>query len=55
MTNKGVTNRIFHTEKILSPWNTYENGKSGGGVTRGDKLYESRGGEKFYGDTGEDT
>ena len=24
------------------------------GVTRGDKLYESRGGEKFYGDTGED-
>ena len=23
-------------------------------MTRGDKLYESRGGEKFYGDTGED-
>ena len=25
------------------------------GVTRGDKLYESREGEKFYGDTGEDS
>ena len=38
MTDRGVTNMILTTEKILSPQNTYENGNAEG-VTRGDKYF----------------
>ena len=45
MSDRGVTNIILN--------NSYENGNAEG-VTRGDKLLRSRGGEKSVGDTGED-